>query len=367
MVLHGVMDTPNAWFNGGRWGWEYDAEGLNRCLDYFEKMFTGLEIARCNIFRLHLDPVWTNDKDYAYPPAVAQPQGIGGEADISHFNPDRLHSYMQTLYIPLAMKALRHGMYVVLRPPGVCPPNLRVGDYYQEYLKEVWDIVSKNDTVRKYAGHIALELANEPINIKNRTDGNDARALHDYFQPIVDTIHANGFKGIIWVPGTGFQSNYADYASFPIAGNNIGYAVHIYPGWYDCSDESVEHDGDIEKSKAAFIDQFRRQVPVAETHPIFVSEVDWSPLREPLEFAHNNEWGQPVYRNLGTWATASTSKWGQCFKAALDHFGNMSMTLTHPSDYLDLDSLVADPLHPVPAFGGNPEACSGACWKWYAE
>ena len=21
VVLHGVMDTPNAWFNGGRWGW----------------------------------------------------------------------------------------------------------------------------------------------------------------------------------------------------------------------------------------------------------------------------------------------------------------------------------------------------------
>lgn len=25
VVLHGVMDTPNAWFNGGRWGWSYSS------------------------------------------------------------------------------------------------------------------------------------------------------------------------------------------------------------------------------------------------------------------------------------------------------------------------------------------------------
>lgn len=55
VVLHGVMDTPNAWFNGGRWGWNYDDEGRIRCLDYFEKMLTALEIANCDIFRLHLE------------------------------------------------------------------------------------------------------------------------------------------------------------------------------------------------------------------------------------------------------------------------------------------------------------------------
>ena len=367
VVLHGVMDTPNAWFNGGRWGWTYDDAGMERCKDFFEKMFTAFEIANCDIFRLHLDPVWTNDKEYVYPVAKDQPEGVGGEADIRHFNPQRLRDYMQSLYVPLAQKALKHRQYVVMRPPGVCPPNLKVGDYYQKYLMEVWDIVSRNDTVRKYSGHIALELANEPINIRNAANEADPKALHDYFQPIVDLIRANGFDGIIWVPGTGFQSHYADYMTYPIEGRNIGYAVHVYSGWYGCDDGKVDRDGDIEKSKREFIAQFQKQVPVVETHPIYVSEVDWSPLREPREFAHNNEWGKPVYKNLGTWATASTSKWGVCYKAMLDHFGNVSMTLTHPHDYLDLDKLVEDPLHPVPAFGGNPEACSGACWKWYAE
>ena len=367
VVLHGVMDTPNAWFNGGRWGWSYDDEGLNRCLDYFEKMLTSLEIANCDIFRLHLDPVWTNDKDYLYPVAKGEGQGARGEADISHFNPERLKLYMQRLYIPLAMKALRHGQYVVMRPPGVCPFNLKVGDYYQKYLMEVWDIVSRNDSVLKYPGLISIELANEPINIKNREGENDPKALHDYFQPIVDVIRANGFKGIIWVPGTGFQSSYADYAVHPIEGENIGYAVHVYPGWYGCDDKKVDRDADIEKSKQDFIRQFRKQVPVVETHPIFVSEVDWSPIKEPREFDKVNEWGDSIYRNLGTWATASTSKWGVCYKAVLDHYGNISMTLTHPHDYLDLDKMMKDPLHPVPSFDGNPEACSGACWQWYRE
>ncbi len=376
VVLHGVMDTPNAWFNGGRWGWSYDDEGLNRCLDYFEKMLTSLEIANCDIFRLHLDPVWTNDKDYLYPVAKGEGQGARGEADISHFNPERLKLYMQRLYIPLAMKALRHGQYVVMRPPGVCPFNLKVGDYYQKYLMEVWDIVSRNDSVLKYPGLISIELANEPINIRGKEQGargkeqgreNDPKALHDYFQPIVDVIRANGFKGIIWVPGTGFQSSYADYAVHPIEGENIGYAVHVYPGWYGCDDKKVDRDADIEKSKQDFIRQFKKQVPVVEAHPIFVSEVDWSPIKEPREFDKVNEWGDSIYRNLGTWATASTSKWGVCYKAVLDHYGNISMTLTHPHDYLDLDKMMKDPLHPVPSFDGNPEACSGACWQWYRD
>ena len=64
VVLHGVMDTPSAWFNGGRWGWDYDDAGMNRCLDYFEKMFTALEQTKCTIFRLHLEPSWTSNNSY---------------------------------------------------------------------------------------------------------------------------------------------------------------------------------------------------------------------------------------------------------------------------------------------------------------
>ena len=365
VVLHGVMDTPNAYFNGGRWGWDYSS--VTPCINYFEKMFTGLEKAKCTIFRLHLDPVWTNNNSggYVYEGSAGQPADATNEADISHFDPTRLTNYLKTLYFPLAKRAMNHGMFVVVRPPGVCPKNLQVGDYYNQYLLTVWDLVSKNDSIRKYAGQISIELANEPVNIR-AADGSDSpKAMHDYFQPVVDKIRANGFSGIILVPGTGYQSNYRGYQDYPITGYNIGYAVHDYPGWYNSSDNNP---GIANKRN-----NFHDAVPVVDTNPVVITEVDWSPYKEPREYETNadgsiktNEFGQPVYKNLGTWATASTSKWGKAFKAMLDYFGNISMTLTHPHEFIDLDQLLKDG-SVVPAFDGNPEACGKACMDWYAD
>lgn len=77
------------------------------------------------------------------------------------------------------------------------------------------------------------------------------------------------FKGIIWIPGTGYQSQYENYASYPVSDSNFGYAVHVYPGWYGASD--TNHDSN------AFIYNFQKQVPVVKNKPILVSEIDWSP------------------------------------------------------------------------------------------
>ena len=150
VVLHGVMDTPNMYFNGWRWGnpWnpkdyaDYNDTGVKKCLAYFEKIFTGLEEAKCNVFRLHLDPAWTNDpsNNYVYEGSEGQAADASGEADIKKFNPKRLEKFLPSLYLKLAEMAMNHGMYVVVRPPGVCPGNLKVGDYYQAYLTTVWDI-----------------------------------------------------------------------------------------------------------------------------------------------------------------------------------------------------------------------------------
>ena len=375
VVLHGCMDTPSMWFNGNRWGGGYNDTGAKNCMAYFEKLYTGLQAANCDVFRLHLDPAWTNDGsvnaagfttvsgDKSKDPLG---QEVGGEANIHHFSEARLKHFMEVLYVPLMKMAMAHGMYVVVRPPGVCPGEIRVDSYYQKYLLTVWDIVSKDKTIQNFSGQISLELANEPIGVKNANGSESDATLHDFFQPIVDKIRENGFKGIIWIPGSGYQSNYRGYKKYPIKGDNIGYAVHDYPGWYNCSDEKVDRDG-LTKSKQDNLNSFLDAVPVVKTNPVIITEVDWSPLKEPKEIDHYNEMGQPTYKNLGTWATASTSKWGLCFKNLLDYCGNMSMTLTHPHDYIDLDKLMQDPKHPVPAFNGNTEACSGACWEWYAD
>ena len=350
VVLHGVMDTPNAWFNSGRWGWSYDDNGRQKCIAYFEKLFKGLEEAKCDVFRLHMDPAWTND------PAKQSDGKESGEADISRFSESRLKTYLANLYFPLAQRAMNHGMYVVVRPPGVCPGNLKVGDYYQQYLMKVWDIFSQNANIKKYAGQISIELANEPVTLHNANDQEDPKALHDYFQPIVDKIRANGFTGIIWAPGTGWQANYTSYALYPIEGYNIGYAVHDYCGWYGCSDDTP--------SPTNKINQFHKQVPVVDTNPIIITEVDWSPKKPGT--GHYNEHGDWVDSNYGTWATGSTSKWGKAYKAMLDHFGNISMTLSGTSCLIDVDTLLQKG-KTVPAFGGLEEACGKACMDWYAD
>ena len=261
------------------------------------------------------------------------------------------------IYFPLAKDAINHGMYVVVRPPGVCPPNLKVGDYYNNYLMNVWDIFTQNDSVKKYAGQISIELANEPVSLKNAEGQDDAAALHDYFQPIVNKIRENGFTGIIWAPGTGWQANYTSYASYPIEGSDIGYAVHDYTGWYGCSDSHPDPQSKIK--------QFHKQVPVVDFAPVIITEVDWSPENPDAE-GHTNEHGEWVQPNYGTWSTGSTSKWGKAYKACLDYYGNISMTLSGTHCLLDVDALVNSG-KVTPAFGGLEEACGKACFDWYAE
>ena len=366
VVLHGVMDTPSMYFNGWRWGspWDgsntaYDAAGARKCLAYFEKLFAGMEKANCDVFRLHMDPAWTNDPSstYVYSGSEGQPEGTGGEADISKFNPTRLKSFLSSLYWPLMQKAMNHKLYVVVRPPGVCPGEIKVGDYYNNYLMTVWDIFSQNANIKKYAGQISIELANEPVSLKNANGQDDPKALHDFFQPIVDKIRANGFSGIIWAPGTGWQANYTSYESYPIEGANIGYAVHDYCGWYGCSDNTPDPQSKIK--------QFKKQVPVVDTAPIIITEVDWSP-ENPNAEGHTNEHGDWVQPNYGTWATGSTSKWGKAYKALLDHYGNISMTLSGTSCLFNIDTLL-NKNKVVPAFGGLEEACGKACMDWYAD
>ena len=368
VVLHGVMDTPSMYFNNNRWSGGYNETGAKNCRAYFKKLYAGLQKANCDVFRLHLDCAWTNDNSVTYVDLKSQPEHQtgdlpGGEADVSHFSSKRLATFLKSLYIPLMMDALDHGLYVVVRPPGVCPGEIRVNGYYQKYLMEVWDMVSKDETIRSYAGQISIELANEPVSVKNASGANDAKALHDFFQPIVDKIRANGFTGVIWVPGSGWQSGYADYKTNPIKGDNIGYAVHDYTGWYGCSDEKVDRDG-LAKSKTDKINQFHNQVPVVDTNPIIITEIDWSPYKPGT--GHYNEHGDWVESNYGTWSTGSTSKWGQCYKAMLDHYKNISMTLSGTACLIDIDKLLKTGV-PEPAFGGLDEACGKACFDWYAE
>ena len=361
VVLHGVMDTPNRYFNGWRWqGWKpgYNMEDITPCLDYFEKLFTALtdheQGAYCTVFRLHLDPCWTNNPNL---PLV----GDGGEHNISQFSRPRLITYWKSLYVEIIKKALAHGLYVVVRPPGVCPHDIKVGDAYQEYLKTVWGtVISTTSFLKDNAGKVSIELANEPVDVyDSKGIKNSSVALRDFFQPIVDVIREKGFKGIIWVPGSGWQSWYNNYAKNPIKDpeDNFGYAVHCYPGWYNSGSGNNDNT-----NKERMRRQFEVQVPVVKTNPVIVTEIDWSPLK-PGE-GHYDEHGNWVEPNYGTWGTAKTSGFGNAFKYIHDYYGNVSMTLQGSGLYFDIDKYLESGIV-QPAFQGVDEACGEACFAWY--
>lgn len=363
VVLHGVMDTPNRYFNGNRWGTGgYNVSDVTPCLDYFEKMFTAItdksQGAYCTVFRLHMDPCWTN---YNAPVGTQ-------ENNIQYFSETRYETFLSRLYVKLVQKALAHGLYVIVRPPGVCPQNIKVGDEYQAYLKKVWKLFASNPTIQKNAGQVSIELANEPINVLLANGSKSDKALHDFFQPVVDEIRATGFKGIIWVPGSGYQSNYVGYSKYPITDteNNFSYAVHVYSGWYgNMTDKNCDHN--------TFIKNFQAQVPMVTSKPIMVTEIDWSPEDpDKASEGHYNEWGQWTAPNLGTWATGSTSKWGLAWKAVHDHFGNIGMTITHPQEYYDIDEYlnsgkVRPGLQNAKKHNLFEECCSYACFNWYKD
>lgn len=358
VVLHGVMDTPNRYFNGNRWQqWkpDYSEADIQPCLEYFSKLFSAItdkkQGAYCTVFRLHMDPCWTND-----PSKKAE-----NEADISAFNMARYRLYLQKLYIPLIKDAIAHGLYVVVRPPGVCPGDISVDDKYNRYLKAIWKAFAADEYIQQNSGIISIELANEPVRVHMGDGSNSDNALHDFFQPVVDVIREQRFKGIIWVPGTTWQQNYRDYVKHPIVDsqNNLGYAVHCYPGWY--SSGSGNNDN---TNKEKFYNAFLDAVPVAKTNPIIVTEIDWSPYKPGS--GHKDEQGNWVESNYGTWGTATTSGFGEGWKYIHDKLGNISMTLQGSGLYFDIDTYLKDKVV-EPAFKGVDEACGEACFKWYKE
>ena len=158
--LHGFAQTYSPWFNERMTKWNnYDVNG---CLAYNQGLIDKIMVAgwKMNFVRLHMDPYWSNT------PGVS----TTGENDISAFNMDRFKTYLQSVFIPMAKYAISKGLYVIMRPPGVCPGTITVGDAYNQYLLKVWSWVSADLYIKNHP-NIMFELANEPITITNAEIG----------------------------------------------------------------------------------------------------------------------------------------------------------------------------------------------------
>lgn len=394
VTLHGVMDTPNLYFNNYKWsgGYETDQDVAN-CLAYFSKVMDAVHNPEkgtyCNLFRLHLDPAWTTDNNIIATGFKKEPdlddngvqkktswgsliwkytdptgQIVESEANICHFSMTRFKTYLEKLYIPIVKKALAHGMYVIMRPPGVFPHTVTVSDYYNQYLLNIWDVVSSDPYIKAHAGQISFELGNEPVAVNGY--------LADFFQPIINKIRSNGFTGVVWAPGATWQQNYTSYTDKRLNDNNLGFAVHFYPGWF----KTIANDSGSPQSNTTVLNDFKSMVPVQATNPIVITEVDWSP--EKSGAGHVNESGQQVEGNFGTWGTGSTSekgKFGEQFKYVVDQCGNISWNLQGTLTYVDMEAYLRDGTI-QPAFTDQmkamgytdaSQACSGTCFRWFYD
>ncbi len=352
--LHGFGQTYSPWFNeqGNGWGWSKDPAA---CLKYNQNLIFQMLNAGWNVnwLRLHMDPYWSNKEGVQ----------TTGENDISAFDMTLFKKYLDEVFVPMVEYANNHKLYVVMRPPGVCPEKIAIGDNYHKYLKSVWKVVTSHSKLKNNPG-VMFELANEPINIK--TPGGDYNSWTDgafqnctqFFQEIVDEIRAQGANNILWVPGLSYQMNYQGYAKYPITGNNIGYAVHCYPGWYGSDSEaeggSVEQ-GVVTKGNgyAEFQAGWNANVmPAAEIAPILVTEMDWAPKK------YDCSWGK------ATTGVAGGIGFGANFKYIMDKTGNVSwMLFTGPEHLAKYNDKTPD----GSTFLTDPEACVRPIYRWYKE
>ena len=338
VILHGFAQTFSPWFNeqGSKWT-NYDVEG---CLNYNKGIIDGIIDTgwEMTFVRQHMDPYWSNN------PGAS----VTGENDISAFNFERFKTYLDKVFVPMAEYAISKGLYVVMRPPGVCPERISVGDAYQQYLLKVWGYVAQHPTL-KNNNRILYELANEPVGIYH-SDGSRAgdKEMQQYFQPIADTIRHQA-TNIILVPGLGWQSQYAGFAKYPIEGTDIGYAVHCYPGWYN----GGHGDDDVVVNYRDFKRGWDAQIgPVAAMAPIVVTEMDWAPSR------YHASWGK------STTGEAGREGFGANFKRIVDETCNVSWLLFTGGELL---ARYDDDAPDGNTFLTDPEACPRPCYRWFKE
>lgn len=348
--LHGFAQTYSPYFNQNAWN-NYDVSG---CLSYNKRLIDQMQSAgwKFNFIRMHLDPYWSDD---------TSKESVRYEGH-ERFSSARFQKYLDELFIPMAKYAISKGLYIVMRPPGVAPEKIAVGDDYQKFLLTVWNIVSKHPDIKNNMD-IMFELANEPIHILG-PDGTYAGTgsghfmnLKSYFQTITDKVRTNGAKNIIWVPGLSYQSSYSGYATYPIEGENIGYAVHVYPGWYgsDAQSPSAELGGVMGGGYDGFQRGWDAQVmPVANFAPIMITEMDWAPEK------YNSSWGKSITGEVGG------TGFGANFKYIMDRTGNASWLLFTSPHLLAQFKNVAGTEGNY-AFLNDPEACPWPVYHWFKE
>lgn len=360
--LHGFGQTYSPYFNDYQWcrdangniNWSLTRD-VAKCVRWNEVQISYMlkKGWMVNWMRLHMDPYWSNT------PGVS----VDGESDIHAFDFEMFKTNLDKLFIPVAEYAISQGIYIVMRPPGVCPQQIAIGDNYHKYLIKVWTYVCNHPKLKNNP-NVMFELANEPVAMKaddgqytNWSDGSKKNCTK-FFQEIIDKIRALGCNNILWVPGLNWQQSYDGFVKYPLKGENLGLAVHCYPGWYGSDSEadggSVEQ-GIVTKGNtyADFQAGWNSSLEAAsKQYPILITEMDWAPKK------YNSSWGKATTGTLGG------TGFGANFRYIMDRTGNVSWMLFTDAHKL---AVYDDAAPDGNTFLTDPEACPRMCYRWFQE
>lgn len=148
------------------------------------------------------------------------------------------------------------------------------------------------------------------------------------------------------IPGLTWQQHYNGFVKYPIKGENIGYAVHCYPGWYN---SGVEDNVEVEYK------EFKRGwdeniLPIATKAPVVVTEMDWAPKK------YNASWGKAVT------GVAGGKGFGANFMRIADETCNVSWLLFTGGELL---AKYNDAAPDGNTFLTDPEACPRPVYRKY--
>jgi beta-xylosidase len=356
VTLHGYMQPGASWFNGeGRNfrdpGDYTDPASFTPALDYFRAVADVLS-----------DPSPRFGRDHgwycSYVRYIADGSGPhnfapGWDAEGDLARPEQFAGWVSNVLVPFVQHCRSRGLYVILvgNPSETFPsgndgkpdPGRNMTRQYQRNLILFWTLVASHPAIRG-ADNVHFEICNEPITIETRLDagdwgmGGDAfdRAITAFMQPVVDAIRGQGADNVIWIPGLGWQGQYAGFARHPVQGDNLGYAAHLYPAYGGAHDDPAAVARLWETNYK----------PAADRWPMVITEMFWNP--------NSGEGYQ------GLW-NAHTDGFGNAIRARLDRQGNVSFQAGMVGDLFDnLKGGLAE------ATLGTSEAARAA-FDWYHE
>jgi len=328
VLLHGWMQPTASWFNGE--GQRYrdptdwtDAANYSGMLNYMRDAATVMS-----------DPSPKYGRDHGWYATFVRvnTDAVGGwTSEAGLVDPNQFNAWIENFLVPYVDHLRSRGLYLVLCATGPMVVNVggdgghNMGQGTQQRMITFWQTVANAPGI-KNADNVMFELMNEPVAIETSFGAGDWgfgrapfwEALQRWMQPVVDAVRNTGASNVIWVPTLGWQGEPHGWVQYPITGDNIGIASHLYPAY----------GGGVHNDAMAMQRLWNSNYkPAADIKPMIITEMMWIP---------NPPGGYDDLFN------GTTVGFGNAARSAIDNQGNVSYLIGFIGDHL-VDLTMTEP------------------------